>query len=137
MFLLATFKWGGLGWVSVWWLWLALPGLAWLTSMLVRGHKISAGADWLNCRGGIVCTYELSDITVTSHAGGHGLELKDAHGGTADADFGLIQVNRDLWDLVYNGILHSVAGGAETNKLAVKRLHLEEALAIRKRSCGN
>jgi hypothetical protein len=135
MFLLATLKWGGFDWVSVWWLWLVLPGLAWLTSSLVRGHKISAGADWLNSRGGIVRTYELTKVTVTSHAGGYGLELADAQGGSADADFGLIQVNRDLWDLVYNGILHSVAAGAETNNLAVKRLHLEHVISIRKRSC--
>lgn len=136
LLVLATLKYGGFEWVSVWWLWIALPGLAFLASLFARGHKLSAGADWLNCRGGTVYTYQLTKVEMTSHAGGYGLELADDHGGTASADVALIQVNEDLWDLVYNGILHSVAGGAEVNRLAVERLRLADALKRRERASG-
>jgi hypothetical protein len=37
-----------------------------------------------------------------------------------------IQDNPDLWNLVYNGILHSVHhGGATANERARQRLHLD------------
>jgi hypothetical protein len=38
---------------------------------------------------------------------------------------GEVQQNQRLWDLLYNGILHSVvAGGAETNRIARRALKL-------------
>ncbi|KAA9152406.1 hypothetical protein FPZ12_036965 [Amycolatopsis acidicola] len=120
-----TIRSAGFAWVTVWYLWAyvaAIVGLGWL---LPLGHKIAAGADWLNTRGGIVKTYELTEITVRgTAAGGYNIEFRDGNGGEADASLDLLRENRDLWDLVNNGVRHSVAAGAATNVLARSKLGL-------------
>ncbi|WP_158885025.1 hypothetical protein [Amycolatopsis anabasis] len=131
----ATLKWGGLGWMSVWWLWLILAGIGLLGWILPQGHKIAAGSDWLNTRGGIVRIYELTEIKVTVNAaGGYGIELRDRSGGEADTSLDFMHSNRDLWDLVYNGIRHSVASGASTNAMARSKLKLGNTGSIREHS---
>lgn len=126
-----TIRSEGLAWVTVWYLWAyvaVIMGLGWL---LPLGHKIAAGADWLNTRGGIVKTYELTEITVRgTAAGGYNIELRDQNGGEADTSLSFLCENRDLWDLVYNGIRHSIAAGAATTALTRRKLRLDSSGAV-------
>ncbi|MCA1708285.1 MAG: hypothetical protein LC808_35420, partial [Actinobacteria bacterium] len=104
-----TWRDWGFGWMSTWWLWLiVLVGLP-IFYFAIGGHHMSAGADWLNSRGSFVKTYELTSIKVSTGGGGsYYLNLEDGQGNEVSIQLGVIQQNRALWDLVYNGILHSV-----------------------------
>jgi hypothetical protein len=65
---------------------------------ILRGERFSAGAEWLASNGGREVEYKFADL-----------------GGS----------DRLLFDLTYNGILHSViAGGAKTNPLLHRTLKL-------------
>ena len=120
IFTFLTFKDGGLSWAAVWWLWLFI--VPWPFIFIFVGHNssLSAGADWV-CGGkrSFVKTYELVQVKATVGGAARSIELKDRHGNTFSSQLDDLQRNRELWDLVYNGILHSVhVHGAETNKMA-------------------
>lgn len=126
-----TIRSSGFEWVSVWYLWLYVAVIVAVGWLLPAGHKIAAGADWLNTRGGIVKTYELTEITVRgTAAGGYHIELRDRDGGEADTALDFLYDNPDLWDLVYNGIRHSVAAGAATTPLTRRKLRLDSNGAL-------
>ncbi|GAB3549123.1 hypothetical protein J2S53_004142 [Actinopolyspora lacussalsi] len=123
----------GFSWMTTWWLWLFVV-LSPLPFLFVgRAIRISAGADWLRYgKTGFVSTYELTTAKITTGGASRYLELTDEHGNSAYAPLHNLQMNRELWDLVYNGILHSVRGnGAETNKLARTFLDLDNPLRFR------
>ncbi|MBE9376396.1 hypothetical protein IQ251_18245 [Saccharopolyspora sp. HNM0983] len=114
------FKDGGVGWMAVWWMWLFILPWPFLFMLTERNVRVSAGADWV-CGGkrSFVNTYELTEVTASVSGTARSIELKDRYGNAFSTQLNDIQRNRELWDLVYNGILHSVyLGGAETNKLA-------------------
>lgn len=116
----------GLSWVDTWWLWLLL--LPWPFIYLFLGkNPLGAGADWFGDRKIFVKTYELVKVKVGVTGGAaHELQIADAHGGSARCRIGELQQNPRLWDLVYNGLLHSVhVNGAETNKRARTYLLLD------------
>lgn len=117
----------GLSWVGIWWLWL-IP-LPWpFVYLLVGNQQFSAGADWLATRRGFVKTYELVKVKIVITSGGFGrlLEVSDAYGRAIGGEISDLQQNPQLWDLVYNGLIHSVhVNGAETNKRARQYLLLD------------
>ena len=121
-----TWRDWGFGWMSTWWLWLLIAPWPLLVAWSFGGYHMSAGADWVNVRGGFIKTYELVSVKVTTGGGGsYYLDIKDRHGNEVQTQLGMIQQNRALWDLVYNGILHSVhRGHATTNRRALDRLQL-------------
>ncbi|TWE13820.1 hypothetical protein [Prauserella muralis] len=121
--LLAVFK-SGWAWAGEWYVWAVLAAFGLIAWILPKGHKISAGADWLNTRGEIVRIYELTAVKLKGTAGGYNIHLYDVHGHEADTGLDLMYANRDLWDLVYNGIRHSVAHGAQTDALTRSKLQL-------------
>jgi hypothetical protein len=83
-----------------------------------RRMKVSAGAEWLQRRRSWVRTYELRRVTAHSTPSGIEIRLADLGGRELSVLSDEIQRDRYMWDLVYNGIMHSViAGGAETNNL--------------------
>ncbi|HVW43697.1 MAG TPA: hypothetical protein VHC18_20345 [Amycolatopsis sp.] len=85
----------------------------------------------------IVKTYELTEITVRgTAAGGYNIELRDRNGGEADTALDFLYENHDLWDLVYNGIRHSVAAGAATTPLTRRKLRLDSTGAIQEPADG-
>ncbi|GAA2339774.1 hypothetical protein GCM10009854_15230 [Saccharopolyspora halophila] len=91
-----------------------------------RGTRLSAGADW-PCLGkkSFIKTYELTEVNATTGGAVRYLELEDARGNKLSVQLGDLQLNRELWDLVYNGILHSVyVRRAETNQMARDFLRL-------------
>jgi hypothetical protein len=102
--------------MTLWWTWLlallAAIG-AYLTKLKIG---VSAGAEWLQGRHGWIRIYELTKVTTHYRGNNYWLTMHDRDGRRLELSISLIQENRDVWDLVYNGILHSViAGGAETN----------------------
>lgn len=121
-----TWRDWGFSWMTVWWLWLLILPWPLLVVWGFAGLHMSAGADWLNFRGSFIKTYELVSVEVTTGAGGsYYLDIKDRDGREVSAQTWILQQNRELWDLVYNGILHSVhRGHAETNRRAQDHLQL-------------
>ncbi len=53
------------------------------------------------------------------------LRLVDRHGAQLRCDPSLIESNPALWDLLYNGIRHSVAAGADIDRATRERLFLD------------
>lgn len=88
---------------------------------------MSAGADWLGVGKDIfIKTYELTTVKVFVDGAAHVIDMTDKYGGSVRVKTFALQQNHELWDLVYNGILHSVhVGGAETNKRARDYLLLD------------
>jgi hypothetical protein len=113
-------------WVEIWGVWLIIVlGMA-LIYVIQRGTSFSAGAEWLAAQRTWVRTYEL--LVAKARASGTGvyIQLEDAGGRKLEYKFtDLGGSDRLLFDLTYNGILHSViAGGAETNALLHRTLKL-------------
>jgi hypothetical protein len=106
-----TLRSGGMRWVTGWWWWLIILLFGLLVYRGLSGMWIAAGADWFQVRKRSVNVYDLTDIRVDSTRSLY-LRLADSTGATigslrlADA-----QRNQPLWDLVYNGIVSSVATG--------------------------
>jgi hypothetical protein len=59
--------------------------------------------------------YELRSIGVTDLRRGLSLRLVGPNKQRLTLPFGLLEANQQLWDLVYNGIRHSEAAGAEVD----------------------
>ncbi|WP_258347914.1 hypothetical protein [Saccharopolyspora gregorii] len=118
----------GFSWMSTWWLWAFAiwPPIA--AYFIGRSEGFSAGAEWFaTSRKAHVKLYELTKIKVEYQAGGQsiGIELTDADDRCVGAPLRQLQRNRALWDLVYNGIVHSVHDGSATaNQLALDKLQL-------------
>jgi hypothetical protein len=102
----------GFDWVKIWWLWL-LPiifGLLMYKAMSLQW--VAAGATWLQNRNAWVNVYELTSIDVKASGAKFWLRLTDSEGRSISSlSLADAQRNRALWNLVYNGILHSVVTG--------------------------
>jgi hypothetical protein len=109
---LPTVEGYGLWWTSLWWWWLIvlLPGI--LIYLVMRGGWLAAGARWAQNQNKWVDVYDLTLVQVRASGVNMMLRLKDS-GGRDIGSLKLkdIQRNQNLWDLVYCGILHSVASG--------------------------
>jgi hypothetical protein len=114
-------------WVTLWWAWAALALVVATTYTFTRTGFYAAGADWVRNRTDWVKTYELAEIEVHLSSAGTELFLKDGSGRSLNGRLGDLQANRDLWDLVYNGIRHSLAHGATVNRYARNALKLDAA----------
>ncbi|MGH3440270.1 MAG: WXG100 family type VII secretion target [Sciscionella sp.] len=114
------------GWMTTWWLWLIILSFLLLPLPQYRGSTLSAGADWVMRDGkDWVETYKLTKVKLGKYAGGYTLDLADWTGRRFTVNLYTIQSSPWVWDLVYNGILHSVTEGeVKTNKLAVQKLQL-------------
>ncbi|GAB2669161.1 hypothetical protein GCM10027271_31240 [Saccharopolyspora gloriosae] len=127
LFLFMCLRDWGISWMSTWWLWLFIAWPPFVFYFIGKSVGISAGADWFAVKTGYVETYELAQVKVVGTSGGLAwdLELKDKQGNELSINLREIQTNRDLWDLVYNGIVHSVQrGSAKTNTRALDKLKL-------------
>lgn len=121
-----TVKDGGLSWVDGWGAWAIIGVAALIGVALASTIRMSAGADWFINAGDFVKTYELTRLEVTDAFADHTLALLDKHGNKVRVSLSHFANNRELWDLVYNGIRHSVAAGADTNPLARTTLRLDD-----------
>lgn len=97
-----------LSWMTDWVFWgFVLSGpVAIFVNM--RRKWMAAGADWFSSNTGWVKIYELTEVELADSNVNPSLYLTDAEGRAAHADVCRIQANPRLWDLVYNGILHSI-----------------------------
>lgn len=125
--IVVSVSYGGVDWVEEWWAWLVVVLCAIFPIPFTRPTWYSAGADWYrpgNKR--YLKTYELISVKITPQGAQLGFDLQDRDGQVVLVKMEEMQKNRELWDLVYNGILHSVyRNGAETNTAARNYLHLE------------
>lgn len=116
---------GSEDWSSAWWLWLFPLAAGILIGTTVRVNNCYAGADWFSNGKAWVSTYELTSIEVKTPANYRELKLADSSGRSVEVQLMVAQENQRLWDLVYNGILHSVtSGNADINALARKSFRI-------------
>lgn len=89
---------------------------------------IVAGAHWVGGRGDKrgARLYELAQIEISlgSEEPDPTLLLTDVHGTRVGMDPSLLESHPQLWALVYNGIRHSAAAGAEVDQFTTERLFL-------------
>ncbi|MGH3620910.1 MAG: hypothetical protein ACRDQ5_03855, partial [Sciscionella sp.] len=102
---------------------------AYLMSSPLDFKTVSAGADWFQtgrrkrwyqreARLNYVKLYELLKVTGSYAGASFQLYLEDADGRGMYRTLNQLQPDRKTWDLIYNGILHSVANGADTDKIS-------------------
>ena len=105
-----------LRWMTFWWAWVLVLVFTGLIMGTVRRSGCSTGADWLQHPGGWVRLYELTKVTAHRRSNATHVDFEDRHGNVVMISLSDLHEDREIWDLVYNGILHSVvSGGAETN----------------------
>lgn len=115
----------GTSWVGIWWIWALIIITPAIPYWGLRGTFYAAGSDWLRTKHGWVNTYDLIlirlDITTKVV-----LTLQDSTKRGVSVDITGVQINRRIWNLVYNGMLHSIANGTATdvNSYAKKVLKL-------------
>jgi len=97
---------------ETWWEWLLAIAAGAGIYFSVKGDWCAAGADWLRYRKSWAKTYELTEIKTRYLGGTTYVYLTDADGHKIDAPLNLIQKDRLMWDLLYNGVRHSIANGA-------------------------
>nr|WP_246045175.1 hypothetical protein [Rhodococcus oryzae] len=103
----------GLDWLGYWWVWVVFAAtVLWGLWTFRHGDWLAAGSTWVQQNKNWVNTYELTQIRFTVSGLNRALILTDSSGQNIH---GLVirsvQSNQPMWDLVYNGILHSVASG--------------------------
>jgi hypothetical protein len=113
-------------WVHYWELWAGLAVIGLLVGLTQRkGTECSAGVEWVRGRKAWVRTYELVKVTTSASPTGVSLTMRDADGRRLTISLATAQSDQLLWDLLYNGILHSVINSkAETNGRIHLHLHL-------------
>ncbi|MFN2496057.1 MAG: hypothetical protein ABR608_09140 [Pseudonocardiaceae bacterium] len=107
MIIVMTLIGWGLWWVTEWVFWLIVlfaPVMVFLTS---RSQWMAAGADWFASDTGWVKLYELIKVELAGSGISPRLYLTDTEGRATHAELRQIQANPRLWNLVYNGIIHS------------------------------
>lgn len=114
-------------WLSIPWMWLFLAVAGLGMYGIFRQVDPAAGADWLKVGRMWVLLYELTDIKVRHRGMSMHLDLKDSGNRSLQVRVDELQEDRDLWDLVYNGLLHStVVNGAKTNHAVHSQLKVPE-----------
>lgn len=99
---------GGFSWVTNWVPWLILLFAPMMIFLASRSQWMAAGADWFASGTGWVKLYQLTTVELAGSGVSPRLYLTDTEGRAAHAELRQLQINPRLWDLVYNGILHSV-----------------------------
>lgn len=114
-----SLKDGSADWTHTWWMWLfpVIAGL--LIASTIRVSKCSAGAEWFSTGKNWVNVYDLASIKLRTPANYRKLDLEDNSRRKITIQLSIAQHNRALWDLVYNGMRHSVVhNDVEVNRLA-------------------
>lgn len=99
--------------LETWWVWLVavLAGVGMFFS--TKKSWCAAGADWFSFQKSWVRVYELVEIKTRFFSNTIYVYLVDVAGRKTEAPINIIQADRLIWDLLYNGIRHSIASGAE------------------------
>lgn len=129
---------GDLSIFGMWPIWIVIVVFAYLASNPFNVNTISAGADWVQWRHSrlkktnYVKLYELTKVRTSYGGGDLHLAIYDDERGM-DRSFSEWHRDRRIWDLVYNGIVHSVAKGADIRPRDIGALQLRNSPAIRLR----
>lgn len=110
-----TLIWRGFEWMTVWPMWLLVLSPVPLWLLFRRVEIIAAGADWLLWKKKWVRTYDLAKAKLSPRGAQFNLILIDREGRKLSIPWLQLCYNRALWDLVYNGILHSAHNGPFTS----------------------
>ena len=133
----------GLSAFKYWQIWIVIAVFTFLTTSPFTYLTYAAGADWLlveRSRWGIkkrvwLDLYNLTKIDASYGGTTFHLWLYGKGGGFSRSTQEL-QMDRRIWDLVYNGILHSVASGAQVSNQAIGILQLDKTPALKIRDAG-
>ncbi|WP_344854098.1 hypothetical protein [Amycolatopsis ultiminotia] len=133
----------GLSAFQYWQLWIVIAVFTFLTSSPFTYLTYAAGADWLmveRSRWGVkkrtwIDLYNLTKVDASYGGTTFHLWLHSKEGGFSRSTEEL-QRDRRIWDLTYNGILHSVASGAQVSNQAVGILQLNKTPALKLRDTG-
>lgn len=120
-----TLTYAGFGWIFVWWNWVIVAAAEVGGYLRARSSSCAAGAEWFLCGDRWVRQYELVSVKVRGKWQLRYLRLADRDGRKVSLLMRDAQAVGELWDLVYNGVLHSVASGAEANASARRALKLQ------------
>lgn len=119
-----------IGWMPHWYVWLFGVIIAAPFAWSKFNNRVIAGADWLSNGKNQewLDLYDLKTVTVSFMGTNYYLKLEDRRGENYDITLFELERKPRIWDLVYNGILHSVAhGDVKTNDMARSKLHLDSA----------
>ncbi|WP_156096154.1 hypothetical protein [Amycolatopsis jejuensis] len=113
------------GWFRLWWLRLAAAAFSLLAYPIVKEEGAAAGAEWVMFNRAWVRLYELTSVRAYSYGNTLNIHLVDHDGRKLQTSIDRLQDDRRIWDLTYNGILHSIVkNGADSNQLARGTLNL-------------
>lgn len=120
----------GVGWIVDPGYWVIFVVVAILMVLSGRRIWIAAGSRWVQSGKLRVDTYELVNIDVSASGPSRVLDIEDASGHRhRSISLRYLQENQALWDLVYNGILHSaMSGKCHVSDRAIKFLQLPDQL---------
>jgi hypothetical protein len=121
-----------LGWIKgigfhifgFWFIWVIAVLAALGVAASTRKDWCAAGADWVMHQKAWVRTYELVEIKTRGISNTIYVYLTDKDGRKIDASIDILQSDRLVWDLLYNGMRHSVAKGAALKGTARSALGL-------------
>jgi hypothetical protein len=138
---ISLFHSNGLAIFGAWQIWVIILVGTFLITSPFSYFTYAAGADWFmveRARWGVkkrlwVDLYELKKIDVSYGGTTFHLFLYDKDLGLSRS-FEELQRDRRIWDLIYNGILHSVAAGAQVSPQAIGVLKLNETSALKLRN---
>lgn len=117
-----TLSWDGFGWMTRWIFWLIISVTMAILAFVIRTEVFSAGAEWFRRQKKWVRLYELTEVKLTGRPWGRiQLVLRDRENRQVKADLNYLVQNRELWDLVYNGIVHSVHHNQARTNLGARR----------------
>ena len=111
-------------------IWAFFPIFGAVMWRLSRSHWCAAGASWVQHGKNWVSTYELTSIDFGIDGVKRVLRVADSSGREIRSlSLRDVQVNAKLWDLTYNGILHSLhSGKCEISPRALAVLKLENTV---------
>jgi hypothetical protein len=109
--------------LETWWVWLVAILAAIGMYFSTKKSWCAAGADWFTFQKSWVDIYDLVEIKTRFISNTIYIYLTDADGRKVEAPINIIQQDRLIWDLLYNGIRHSIAKGAELKGTARNYFH--------------
>lgn len=113
-----------LTWMTLLWPWLIILVFSAAVFLAMPYEPCAAGAEWLSIGRKWIRLYELTEIDTTYQRGGNlFLQLTDSDGHHLTVNAEDLRERRFMYDLVYNGMLHSVVTGkAATEKYGILEL---------------
>jgi hypothetical protein len=98
--------------LEIWWVWLVAIAAGIGMYFSTKASWCATGADWFTFQKSWVKTYELTEIKTRFYSNTIYVYLTDTKNHKVEFPIHIVQKDRLMWDLLYNGIRHSIAKGA-------------------------